>query len=465
MPLSAVPPDVVPLVEVAAGSFEMGDSFAESGSTDRGELPVRPVDLRAYRIGETEVTWEQWVAVRDLAVQNGYDDLAGVGAGKADGHPVHSVNWFAAVKWCNAASEIRGLEPVYRVSEGGPIYRTGQVEPFIDYSKNGYRLPTEAEWEKAARGGLVERRFPWGDEIDHSFANYYANGSAQTYDISPYTSVTYHPDYYSNQQPHTSPVKAFPANGLGLYDVAGNLSEWCNDWWSQTSYATDSSTNPVGPSTGTVRVRRGGSWENGAKTARVANRSAGAPAKGDQGVGFRVVRTEARMVAPGSILHGAVTGFGEYLDGATATLEAIPDAGYTFAGWTGDASGLVTPLSVEVTADRTIGALFIPSANYSAVLGSGFNIGYSQGLSHGINVGTAAVQADPAAYNLFDAAMISSGLRLGGLRIADANGTKEVSFDIEISEDLQTWSAAERIQRTFTIPASGSLFIRVAIPE
>ena len=130
------------------------------------------------------------------------------------------------VKWCNARSEKEGLAPCYHTDVARTaVYRTGRVDvtnDMVNWSANGYRLPTEAEWEKAARGGLVGRRFPWGDQITHSLANY-SSDSIYPYDTSP--TRGYHPDYQAGGAPYTSPVGNFAANGYGLYDMAGNVYE------------------------------------------------------------------------------------------------------------------------------------------------------------------------------------------------------------------------------------------------
>ena len=248
-----VPEDADRFALIPAGSFMMGDSMDEGGTE---ELPVHEVQVSGFYMGKHEVTWSLWQEVRDWAVSNGYSDLSGSARARVTTYPVHTVNWYDIVKWCNAASERAGLEPVYYASQGGDVYRSGEITPYIDYRKQGYRLPTEAEWEKAARGGLSGQRFPWGDTISHANANYYERTSSN-YSYESGDGTGYHPSYNDGSFPYTSPVGSFAANGYGLYDMAGNVWEWCNDWYDGSYYSSSPGSDPAGPDSGTNRVLRG----------------------------------------------------------------------------------------------------------------------------------------------------------------------------------------------------------------
>jgi formylglycine-generating enzyme required for sulfatase activity len=283
-------PDAIParsanpntMVQIPGGSFTMGRT---SGDTDPDAPPIT-VTVSPFYIQQTETTKAQWDEVRTWAVGEGYTDLAS-GGGKAPNHPVHSVNWWDVVKWCNARSEKEGMTPVYTAS--GVVIRTGTAEPTANWSANGYRLPTEAEWEKAARGGGSGKRFPWGtDTISHAQANF-RNYGGEAYVIG---ATGNHPSYPAGGEPYTSPVESLAANGHGLFGMAGNVSEWCWDWRGPSYYTTSNgTTDPRGPASGLARVNRGGSWNYSAIYARSAARNALWLGGSLNYVGFRIARS------------------------------------------------------------------------------------------------------------------------------------------------------------------------------
>lgn len=280
---------------IPAGNFVMGDTFKE-GQLE--ELPLHTVYVSAFYMDQYEVTKAKWDEVKTWALTHGYSfDYADSGQGKAANHPAHSMTWYDMVKWCNARSEKAGQTPAYYTSAAQTtVYRTGQVNvqnDWVKWSSSGYRLPTEAEWEKAARGGASGQRFPWGNTISHSQANYssyWVSGAPFfPYDVNPTSG--YHPAYNTDDLPYTSPVGVFAPNGYGLYDMAGNVWEWCWDWYANNYYSSSPSSDPRGPASGSNRVRRGGSWASSAILCRSAYRINRDPTFWNNSIGFRCVRS------------------------------------------------------------------------------------------------------------------------------------------------------------------------------
>lgn len=270
---------------IPGGVFTMGNTIVED--TDIFSATRRTFSVSAFYMDVNPVTLSQWESVYHWATNHGYS-FVNTGDGKAANHPVHTMNWYDAVKWCNARSEQTGRTPVYYTdSTQTTIYRTAEVaiaNDSVKWTANGYRLPTEAEWEKAARGEVVGQRFPWGNVIDSNLANYFGDMQEVDYDLGP---DGYNPAWSTGGVlPFTSPVEFYAANGYGLYDIVGNVSQWCWDWYGPAYSGLD---DPHGPDSGTYRIHRGGSWINRASYARCAYRDFTTPGDAQYFIGFRCV--------------------------------------------------------------------------------------------------------------------------------------------------------------------------------
>lgn len=284
------------MVLIPAGYFTMGNACSEWNAS---ELPQHMVYVSAFYMDKFEVTKAEWDEVRAWNNGNDYSfDYLDSGQGKATNHPVQNVTWYDAVKWCNARSQKAGLAPCYYMDPDlTVVYKTNRETPYVSWNANGYRLPTEAEWEKAARGGGSGRRFPWNDtdEITQGRANYCVyqrNGTNYfIYDKNP--AAGYHPVFATGGYAYTSPAGYFEANGFGLHDMAGNVREWCWDWYSVAYYSSSPVVDPHGPTSGSSRTLRGGSWGWYAADCRVANRPYVTPTNRALDLGFRAVRFAA----------------------------------------------------------------------------------------------------------------------------------------------------------------------------
>lgn len=276
------------MVLIPAGLFTMGATTNMGHEGYANELPQHSVQVESFYLERYEVSKARWDAVARWAADHGYDLETTAADGRSDGEPVIQINWYQCLKWCNARSEMEGLGPCYLV--GDEVYRVGEESSVaLDAQADGYRLPTEAEWEKAARGGARGHRFPWrdADEVQHQRANYFSF-EGYAYDTSPTRS--YNPASTNGCAPYTSPVGSFPANGYGLYDMAGNVWEWCWDAYAADYYRTSPTVNPRGVSSSRYRVIRGGSWGSGPDGIRIALRSGNYPTQRTSALGFRCAR-------------------------------------------------------------------------------------------------------------------------------------------------------------------------------
>jgi formylglycine-generating enzyme required for sulfatase activity len=252
------------LINAADSSFEMGSNInGESGST----WPVHKVTFTYdFWMDTTEVTQEKFDAVMEAAypeyLSGSWDEQYGKGAR----YPVNGRNWYDAALYCNALSNREGLDMLYEYDSilGIPGDSCRLIDLSIDATGEGYRLPTEAEWEYSCRAGTTGE-FYWGNGDARTYAWYSVNGNGTS-----------------------NPVAQKKPNAFGLYDMSGNVWEWCNDW--KTGYSSDSATDPTGAPTGEYRVLRGGSCNEVADAISSSTRYFLYPPTGAGLIGFRVVK-------------------------------------------------------------------------------------------------------------------------------------------------------------------------------
>lgn len=277
-------------VLVPAGSFSMGDGFAEGNPSD-GETPVHEVQLDEFRIDSTAVTNRQFAAfvadtnyrteaeqygtsaVFHLVVQAPKADIIGEAAGAP---------WWLNVRGADWAHPL-GQDSNWHDVVDHPAAHVSHNDALAYCEWAGRRLPTEAEWEYAARGGLDGHRYPWGNELLDDGGNHRCNIWQGTFPTSNTTD-----DGYLG----TAPVKSFPPNGYGLYEVSGNVWEWCSDWFLPKYYRNSPADNPQGPTIGSGRVMRGGSYlchDSYCNRYRVAARSSNTAESSTSNCGFRTV--------------------------------------------------------------------------------------------------------------------------------------------------------------------------------
>jgi sulfatase modifying factor 1 len=266
------------MVNVTGGTFNMGRTVGTSTYAD--ELPVHPVTVSDFMISKYEVTQAEWYAIMGNNPSEFVGDLL----------PVEMVRWYEVLKYCNLRSMAEGLTPAYTINGSTDPIAWGVIPSdnsaiwnavICNWSANGYRLPTEAEWEYAARGAVTSP--------DFIYSGSNTVGEVSWYDI--------------NAGDMTHQVGGKTANGLGCFDMSGNVQEWVWDWYGSDYYNTLSTTtptvNPLGPTTNADnrKVIRGGSWFQTSQASRVAFRNWGntdnsVPTKvKDSYLGFRLVRS------------------------------------------------------------------------------------------------------------------------------------------------------------------------------
>jgi formylglycine-generating enzyme required for sulfatase activity len=257
------PTHIPEMIEVKGGTFLMGATPEQLDEAEADETPLHEVTLSSFQIGKYTLTQELWESVM------GNNPAKNRGAKR----PVEQVSWYDAIIFCNALSEKEGLAKCYKKKDGLLNKLFGNLMD-CDFSLNGYRLPTEAEWEYAARGGNKSQMYKYSGSNDVNEVGWY--GAA---------------DNIGNRmiEEGTSEVGKKLPNELGIYDMSGNIWEWC--WDLYNTYEPANQTDPSGEVVGANRVIRGGSWSGKTDYCRVSNRSNSSLEYGNSYLGFRLART------------------------------------------------------------------------------------------------------------------------------------------------------------------------------
>jgi formylglycine-generating enzyme len=281
------------LVDVRGGAFWMGAPAGDGDAAD-GEGPVHQVDLAPFVIGSTTVTNAEFAAFCDatghvtLAEADGWSFVFG-GLLPDDFPPTHGV---AAAPWWRQVEGADWRHPAgpHTTFEGvldHPVVHVTWHDAVAYCAWSGTRLPTEAEWEFAARGGLDQKSFPWGDELE----------PGGEHRMNVFQGAFPGSNTMADGFAGTAPVRSFPPNGYGLHETSGNVWEWCADWFATDTYAIGRAggirVDPPGPPSGTHRVMRGGSYlchDSYCNRYRVGARSSNTPDSATGNIGFRVAR-------------------------------------------------------------------------------------------------------------------------------------------------------------------------------
>jgi formylglycine-generating enzyme required for sulfatase activity len=256
------------MILVPGGTFTMGDTH---GGGNANELPTHSVTVSSFMIGKYELTQGEWQTIMESNPAHDY----GVG----ETFPVYYVSWYAILKYCNLRSISEGLAPVYTIygstnpTDWGPVPANLDMAwdaAICNWAANGFRLPTEAEWEFTARGGTAtpDYLYSGSDEVN-AVAWYWDNWGE------------------ANNSSHT--VGGLAPNALGIYDMSGNEWEWCWDWYEV--YSSVAQNNPHGAVSGSSRVSRGGDWDSPTSYCRVAFRNYNSPGSSHYLIGFRLCRS------------------------------------------------------------------------------------------------------------------------------------------------------------------------------